>query len=215
MYDKITLTGFVMLLVLFQYLTASSFKEMSFRGNHSEWPIPKSGEGDVLSMLESLVTEQRQLDSTLGAVRGRFQGQETGNGYHQHGTGEAGNDSNNRESYPARAEDAWIVPFNDVGRLDEDLLFDEQLKRFEASLTEKGREELQYQVETRIQQLATGTIPGFEGLGTPQPEDVAFLSAQESTLTPRQQKLRNGIFENFKRISLIEMHEAFTGLVTP
>lgn len=210
-----TFTGFVMLLVLFQYLSASSFREMAFQGNHSEWPIPKSGKGDVLSMLESLLTEQRQLDSMLGAVRDGYLVQETGNGNHQHGTGEAGNDSNNRESYPARAEDAWAVPFNDGGRLDEDLLFDEQLKRFETSLTEKGREELQYRVENRVQQLVTGTIPGFEGLGTPQPEDVAFLTAEKSTLTLRQQKLRNGIFENFKRISLIEMHEAFTGLVTP
>ena len=68
-------------------------------------------------------------------------------------------------------------------------------------------------MENRVQQLETGTIPGFDGLGTPQPEDVAFLTAEESTLTFRQQKLRNGILENFKRISLIEMHEAFTGLV--
>lgn len=210
------MTASVVLLVLFQLITAPSFNEVSLQDNRPVQHVSKGVESDVAIILESPGEEQRQLDETLSTFSNEIPGVKTVHDFDPDGSSEIGENLEMvTERFPVRPEDAWAVPFNDVGRHDEDLLFEEQMKRFEASLTENGREELQYRVENRIQQLATGTIPGFEGLGMPQPEDVAFLTAEESTLTPRQQKLRNGIFENFKRISLIEMHEAFTGLVTP
>ena len=210
------MTSSVVLLVLFQFLTAFSFNEVSVQDIRPVKRVSKGVESDVAVILESLGADQLQLEETLGTFRNDIPARKSVHDFAPNGSGDIGEDLEMfAERFPTRPEDAWVVSSVDAGSFAGDLLFDEQLKRFEASLTEKGREELQYRVETRVQQLATGTIPGFEGLGTPQPEDVAFLSAEESTLTPRQQKLRNGIFENFKRISLIEMHEAFTGLVTP
>lgn len=211
---KIVMSGFVTLLVLFQYLTASSIREMSIQGDHREWRVPNSGDGSVPAMLESLTKGQRQLDATLVLVGNGFLGKESENDNDQNESNDLGNDLKIlAERFPTRLEDAWSCLIEDMGNHADELLFDEQLERFEASLTKIGREELRYRVDARIQQLAMGRIPGFEDLGTYKPEDVAFHTAEESALTPRQQKLRNGIFKNFKRISLIEMHETFTGLV--
>lgn len=89
-------------------------------------------------------------------------------------------------------------------------ILQEQLDRFESSLTEKGRDELGNRIQFGIDRLQRNEVPGFEGIAMN--ADRTFLTANPETLTPHKKRIRERIYSRRKKIALMEMHAEYTGL---
>ena len=91
-----------------------------------------------------------------------------------------------------------------------DQILQEQLDRFESSLTEEGRHELGNRIQMGIERLQKNEVPGFEGIA--RNADMTFLTANPETLTPHKKRIRDRIYLRRKKITLMEMHAEYTGL---
>ena len=91
-----------------------------------------------------------------------------------------------------------------------DQILHEQLDRFESSLTEEGRHELENRIQMGIERLQKNEVPGFEGIASN--ADMTFLTASPETLTPHKKRIRDRIYLRRKKITLMEMHAEYIGL---
>lgn len=88
-------------------------------------------------------------------------------------------------------------------------ILNEQLRRFEESLTPTGVQELDNRIYVLTKQYQKGNVPGLEEIMSNINFD--FLTTDTNTLSPRSLKYRNEIMESFKQTSLMKMHDEYTG----
>lgn len=113
---------------------------------------------------------------------------------------------------PIRYQRRWADYSDQALDYQNEQIFQEQLSRFEASLTDVGRVELENRIQLKIEQRATGTIPGFESLEKRIGKESDLLLADVNTLTPRRRSIRERMLKRMKEASLMEMHAEYTGL---
>ena len=177
--------------------------------NESESQKKTSNEWDqIASNASKFIADQNELIEQLNHVMSR-------EGIHDYETKETFPtdvtarqlNTNNTEIYSL--EQTWAdYEIEDLDYLDSEI-FDEQLRRFEESLTQIGRQELDNRVRVLTKQYQTGALPGFEEIASSINFD--FLTKDEESLTPRELKYRNEILESFKQTSLIRMHGEYSG----
>ena len=106
-------------------------------------------------------------------------------------------------------EQTWAdYEIEELDTLDNNI-FLEQLMRFEKSLTQIGKQELENRISVHIYQFQNGTVPGFEGILSNINAD--YLIAEPESLSARERKFRARMLERFKRMSLMRMHGEYTG----
>ena len=171
---------------------------------------PNNDWEEILESVQSLIADQGRLIEQLNHVvpLKESNGNEFSNSKIQEtsssdvGTLQLHNEINSVEQTWANYEN------EDLDYLNSEIL-KEQLRRFEASLTPIGRQELDNRIQVLSKQYQSGQVSGLEEIA--KIINFDFLTNDIESLTPRALKFRDEILESFKQTSLIHMHGEFTG----
>lgn len=176
-----------------------------------------NGLNELQNTTQRLINEQSKLFGQLDHILS--QNDFSDNQLHDSNTQEASSSDNLPAQVNTKSNEIYSVQQTWANYVNEDLdvldseIFKEQLRRFEASLTPIGKQELKNRILYMTEQFRTGNVTGFEEVVSNINFD--FLTVDIESLTPRELKYRNEILEGFKEMSLMRMHGEYTGNWVP